>query len=70
MFQEEPSESRADRKNLFLPFFPRRRGGTGLGLSIVHRIVEEHAGDIVPGDTETSGGLMTARLPALDSLQI
>jgi signal transduction histidine kinase len=34
------------RSQLFHPFFTTKSEGTGLGLSIVHRIVEEHGGDI------------------------
>lgn len=55
------------QKNLFEPFFTRRRDGrgTGLGLSITYRIVQEHGGQITafsrgPGQ----GSQLEVRLPA------
>lgn len=53
-------------KNLFEPFFTRRRDGkgTGLGLSITYRIVQDHAGQLVassPGPGQ--GSTMKLTLP-------
>ena len=38
--------STAKAQKIFEPFFTTRDKGTGLGLSIVHKIVENHDGDI------------------------
>lgn len=53
-------------KNLFEPFFTRRKQGqgTGLGLSITHRIIEEHHGRIdVHSDGPGCGATFTVEIP-------
>lgn len=35
------------KEKIFEPFFTTREKGTGLGLAIVHKIVGNHAGDIL-----------------------
>jgi signal transduction histidine kinase len=62
-----PGVEPEDRTRIFEPFFSRRRNGTGLGLSIVHRIVEEHGGQVAAASGSNGGGLFTVRLPMAES---
>jgi two-component system sensor histidine kinase PilS (NtrC family) len=54
--------SPADVDHVFEPFYSTKPGGSGLGLALVHRIVQDHGGDI---DVESSGAgsTFTLRLP-------
>ncbi len=53
-------------EKIFEPFFTTRETGTGLGLSIVHKIVENHRGEIqvqCPPAGKTRGCRFTIRIP-------
>ncbi len=48
---------------VFDPFFTTKKDGTGLGLSIVHRIIENHNGEIGVESKPEKGTTFTVRLP-------
>ncbi len=53
-------------EKIFEPFFTTREAGTGLGLSIVHKIVENHHGEILvacPPPGKVRGCRFTIRIP-------
>ena len=53
-------------ERIFEPFFTTRETGTGLGLSIVHKIVENHNGEIrvqSPPDAKNFGSRFTIIIP-------
>lgn len=52
-----------DLERIFYPFYTTKQKGSGLGLSIVHRIVEEHRGQILVESKPGHGTTMTLRLP-------
>jgi two-component system sensor histidine kinase PilS (NtrC family) len=58
-----PGISMENRMRLFEPFFSTKEGGTGLGLATVHRIVEEHKGQIEVDVPQGGGTKFTVRLP-------
>lgn len=53
----------ANLERIFYPFFTTKQKGSGLGLSIVHRIVEEHGGQIFVESKPGQGTTMILRLP-------
>lgn len=52
-----------DLPHVFEPFFSTKREGTGLGLALVHRIVQEHGGEIEVRSTPGLGTSFTFMLP-------
>ncbi|PRQ05314.1 Sporulation kinase E [Enhygromyxa salina] len=48
---------------IFEPFYSTKTGGTGIGLALVHRIVEEHGGEIRVESTVGEGTQFVIELP-------
>ena len=53
-----------DLGQIFEPFFSTKADGTGLGLALVHRIVQDHGGDIDVQSRPGVGTAFTLTLPA------
>ena len=54
----------ADVSHVFEPFFSTKPEGTGLGLALVHRIVQDHGGEIDVRSSPGLGTMFTLTLPA------
>jgi len=53
-----------DLSHVFEPFFSTKPEGTGLGLALVHRIVQEHGGEIDVHSSPDLGTTFTLTLPS------
>lgn len=53
-----------DLAHIFEPFFSTKSEGSGIGLALVHRIVQEHGGDIDVRSGSGQGTTFTITLPA------
>jgi two-component system sensor histidine kinase PilS (NtrC family) len=56
----------ADLGHIFEPFFSTKLQGTGLGLALVHRIVQDHGGEIDVQSRPGIGSTFTVVLPPAD----
>jgi two-component system sensor histidine kinase HydH len=54
---------RAEREQMFDPFFTTRKSGTGLGLAVSHQIVEQHDGQFEVESGVGRGTAITVILP-------
>jgi two-component system, NtrC family, sensor histidine kinase PilS len=57
----------ADLGHIFEPFFSTKSDGSGLGLALVHRIVQDHGGEIDVQSRPGAGSVFTITLPAADA---
>ena len=57
----------ADLGHIFEPFFSTKSDGSGLGLALVHRIVQDHGGEIDVQSRPGAGSIFTVTLPAADA---
>jgi two-component system sensor histidine kinase PilS (NtrC family) len=53
-----------DVHHVFEPFYSTKPGGSGLGLALVHRILQDHGGDIDVESAPGAGSTFTLRIPA------
>jgi two-component system sensor histidine kinase HydH len=61
---EGPSFAPAQLSRVYEPFFTKQRGGTGLALSIVHRIMEQHGGQVSAVNRPNGGAILSLRVKA------
>ena len=54
----------SDLGHIFEPFFSTKPGGSGLGLALVHRVVQDHGGEIDVQSRPGVGTAFTLTLPA------
>jgi signal transduction histidine kinase len=58
-----PGLSEEVKDRLFTPYFTTKEGGTGLGLAIAHRMISDHGGRIMAGDSAGGGARFLVQLP-------
>jgi signal transduction histidine kinase len=56
-----------EQERVFEPFYTTKNGGTGLGLAMVHRVVENHGGELQLDSELERGTTFRIRLPGAES---
>ncbi len=56
-----------EQERIFEPFYTTKNGGTGLGLAMVHRVVENHGGELQLESELDRGTTFRIRLPGAES---
>jgi two-component system sensor histidine kinase PilS (NtrC family) len=57
--------TRDDLAHVFEPFFSTKSDGNGLGLAFVHRVLQDHGGEVRVESAPGAGSVFTLRFPAL-----
>jgi two-component system sensor histidine kinase PilS (NtrC family) len=57
--------AREDFGHVFEPFFSTKLDGSGLGLALVHRIMQEHGGEVHVESAPGAGSAFTLRFPTI-----
>src|SRR6266516_2488967 len=54
-----------DLEHIFEPFFSTKSDGSGLGLALVHRIMQDHGGEVHVESAAGVGSIFTLRFPPI-----
>jgi len=57
--------ARENLSHIFEPFFSTKSDGSGIGLALVHRVMQDHGGEVHVESTAGVGSVFTLRFPAI-----
>jgi len=57
--------ARENLPHIFEPFFSTKSDGSGLGLALVHRVMQDHGGEVHLESAAGAGSVFTLRFPAI-----
>ena len=55
----------SDLAHVFEPFFSTKSDGSGLGLALVHRVMQDHGGEVHVESAAGAGSVFTLRFPPI-----